>query len=130
MITVTFPRATNFKSAKETMSQTITIQCESCDAVLDAVRQLNSKFEKFFEKFLSVTANSNGKPSMPRPKAPGHDELLTIPEFAARVKRSRVGVYKSISRGAMPAGSVVYIHGGAMRINWTLYCKSILVRPV
>lgn len=59
---------------------------------------------------------------------PNH-ELLTIPEFAARIKRSKVAVYKSIKRDKMPPGSVVYIHGGAMRIDWTVYAQFVRIRP-
>lgn len=59
---------------------------------------------------------------------PSH-ELLTIPEFAKRIGRTKEAVYKSIRRGKMPPGSVVYIHGGAMRIDWTVYAQAVRIRP-
>lgn len=60
---------------------------------------------------------------------PSH-ELLTIPEFAARIKRSTRAVYKAIRQGRMPPGSVVYLpQSGAMRINWTVYAAAVRIRP-
>jgi hypothetical protein len=56
-------------------------------------------------------------------------ELQTIPEHAARVKCSKVAVYKRIKRGKMPAGSVVYLPSGQMRIDWTVYARAVRLRP-
>src|SRR5215472_6754214 len=58
---------------------------------------------------------------------PSH-ELLTVPAFAKRISRSKVSVYKDIRQHKFPVGTVVYLHGGAMRMDWTLYAKSLRIR--
>lgn len=55
-------------------------------------------------------------------------ELQTIPEHAARVKCTKDAVYKRIKRGKMPAGSVVYLPTGQIRIDWTVYAQAFRVR--
>jgi hypothetical protein len=55
-------------------------------------------------------------------------ELLTVPEFARRVGRNKMTVYKWIRLGQMPPGSVVYVQK-LLRIDWTIYAKSIRVKP-
>jgi hypothetical protein len=58
--------------------------------------------------------------------APSH-ELLTVPEFAKRVNRKKATVYKWIRLGQMPPGSVLEVQK-CLRIDWTIYTKSIYVR--
>ena len=64
--------------------------------------------------------------TLPSSFDPSH-ELLTVPEFAKRVGRNKMTVYKWIRLGQMPPGSVVEVQK-LLRIDWTIYAKSIRVR--
>lgn len=55
-------------------------------------------------------------------------EYLTIPEFAARVRRSRKTVYGWIRSDELPKGSVVDIQG-SLRIDWDVF-RATGIRPV
>jgi len=56
-----------------------------------------------------------------------HPEYLTVPQFAERVGRNKMTVYKWVRLGQMPPGSVVEVQK-LLRINWTVYEQSIRPR--
>jgi hypothetical protein len=61
-------------------------------------------------------------------KGPESHELLTVEQFAHRVRRDKQTCYRWIRRREMPEGSVVMVHGH-LYVNWTVY-RERGVQPV
>ena len=87
------------------MSQTITIKCESCGAVLELAIRLVSL--------------SNGKPSKKQEHRSDHNghEFITVKEFARRVHRSPITIWARIRNRQIPDG-IVFDVLGHKEIDW------------
>ena len=62
----------------------------------------------------------------PPASEPLGNELLTVREFARRVRRNSDTIYRWINRREMPEGSVVMVHG-TLRIDWQAYQSQLKV---
>jgi hypothetical protein len=61
---------------------------------------------------------------LPEPLDPEEHEILTVAEFAARVKRTPKAIYKRIRLKQLPAGCLKRVLGH-YAIDWTVFKRSI-----